>query len=55
VDNTSPGVSSCYECSGKGKPPVTEGKATIESGMQVVDVKIDRRTDSAELIAGTHQ
>ena len=38
--DTSPGIDPCYGCSGKGTPPVVEGKATIENGKQVVRVKI---------------
>ena len=38
--NTDPSVPSCYECSGKGKPPITEGTANTEDGVQVVNVRV---------------
>jgi hypothetical protein len=38
--NTDPSVPSCYECSKKRKPPVTEGTSTVENGMQVVNIKV---------------
>lgn len=38
--DTSPGIPSCYECSGKGTPPVVEGKATIQNGTQVVSITV---------------
>jgi plastocyanin len=37
---TDPSVPSCYECSGKGKPPVTKGTATMQDGVQVVNVRV---------------
>jgi plastocyanin len=39
--DTSPGIPACYECSGKGKPPVVGGGAAIENGAQVVSIKIE--------------
>jgi plastocyanin domain-containing protein len=42
--DSSPGIAACSECSGKGKPPITEGQATAQAGVQVVNVKIENGT-----------
>jgi hypothetical protein len=39
--NTDPSVPSCYQCSGKGKPPVTKGVGTVDGGTQTVNIKIE--------------
>jgi plastocyanin domain-containing protein len=39
--DANPDVPPCYQCSGKGKPPVTEGTATVQNGAQVVNIRIE--------------
>jgi hypothetical protein len=36
-----PQHSSCYERSERGKPPVSKGTATVENGVQVVNIKVE--------------
>ena len=38
--DTSSDVAPCYECSGKGTPPVVVGKARVVGGTQIVSIKI---------------